>query len=71
MSGPNATFGKEFNIVKKGLNTFDKNLFHQNIVAIIKLIKLEIKMLIVTSYIVIKICLNKIPCLIKLIILSY
>ena len=36
ISGPNATFGRELMIVKNGSNTFDKNLFHQRIVAIIR-----------------------------------
>ena len=49
ISGPRATLGRELIIVKYGSNTLDKNLFHQRIVATIKLIIDAMEKLIITS----------------------
>ena len=55
ISGPKATLGRELIIVKYGSKTLDKNLFHQRIVAINKLITDATEKLIITSYKVIRI----------------
>ena len=49
ISGPNATLGSEFNMVRYGSITFDKNLFHQSSVDVIKPIIVAIRKLTNTS----------------------
>ena len=55
ISGPSATLGKLFSIVKNGSNTLDRNLLNHNILAKISPIKLPIIKLIIISYKVVKI----------------
>ena len=66
--GPNATFGREFNTVRQGSNTFDKNGLYHNIIAnCIPNIDPNMKLVIV-SYVVINMWLNKLLVLYRFII---
>ena len=62
ISGPKATFGSEFRIVKYGFITLAIKLFHQRIMATDNDIIDDIRKLIITSYIVIKTWLKNVFC---------
>ncbi len=66
--GLSDTLGSEFSIVRYGSNIFAiKGLYHK-MIAIIKPIIVPIRKLIITSYVVIKMCWNKLFVLYRLII---
>ena len=57
--GPSDTFGREFNIVRYGSNTFDMNLLYHSIIAISIPRMVPSEKLIIVSYVVIHIWWNR------------
>ncbi len=68
--GPNDTFGNEFSIVRYGSITFAMNLLYQSIIAIIIPNIVPSEKLIIVSYVVVHIWLNRLLSLYNFIIVS-
>lgn len=65
INGPRATFGREFNIVRYGSRVFAKLLKYHIRLAIIKPKIVDIAKLIIVSYSVMAVCINKVLSLIS------